>query len=184
MLPQQGVVVVGCNSRDQLVVFASVDGARLASTHAVSPGYIAADPDTARVYAGSTDTSDGIASWTWDGKELLARPSLSHTLSSSALAVMQPAPGQRHSYLIAGARSSTTMNIYALPQETLVYSGPLCIPPAPGKSKGDVVYFSGLASDPGGTALLVGCSLSYGSEASGVHVVAWPLQQPEFPTLE
>jgi hypothetical protein len=170
VLPVQGVVVVSGLIPGKLHVHRLSDGVRVASAEAASPTYVAADPASGTVYAGTgVYPSYDVYAFHWDGAALVAEGVVEAAGTDSIwrpLAVMPPTPGRHTSYLVVGTMDKPTLLVLSLPDRRLVHTHTL-----------EGIRVMGLVADPSGTALAV-CDTA--SEA--IHVLPWPL--PGMPPLQ
>jgi hypothetical protein len=127
--------------------------------------YLAADPLSNTVFV-NVDSSAEVLAYDWDATActLIRRCRLDGIADnrSSAyrpLAVMPPSPGDSVSHLVIANHSTTTLQVFSLPDlrhvrtHTVELSGGI----------------RGLAADPAGISLVVFCE-------ADMHVLPWPLE--------
>ena len=173
VLSPQGVCIVYSYNDEKLYAHRLSDGMRVGSI--VLPAvdaFLAAVPTTGTLFSSALpyDGSSGkVNSWMWTPESTFQDTGIVEAAGASAsgpLAVVPPAPGKLHWYLLSASCYKERLRVIALPTLTLVHTHVL-----------EGMELCGLAADPSGTAIAV-CDRA----SQAVHVLAWPL--PGMPPLE
>ena len=111
-----------------------------------------------------------VISWLWTTKSTFQATGIVEAAGATSdwrpIAVVPPAPGKLHSYLLVGTYKKAELRVIALPTLTLVHTHVL-----------EGMHVSDLAADLSGSAIAV-CDAA----SMAVYILTWPL--PGMPSVE
>jgi hypothetical protein len=181
VLSDAGVAFVPSMDDDMLYAHRISDGARLASVAVPSPMFVAACTEANTVFVSTADMRHPIVAFIWTGATGTLDPAghielpdlqVEHRAIQYTLAVVSRgvASSSGAHYLVAGLYRSSSLYIIELPSRRLVHTHSLSAwDDLPGtEQRTSARGISGLASDPGGSAIVVG-------DGKDLHVLLWPL---------
>ena len=108
VLSEQGVAIVGSNSKGEISVYRLSDGTLLGAAPADGCLYVAADGASGAIFA---STNSAISCFHWNGDMLVSDGRIESYTGSEALAVIPPAPGKTNSYLVTASRFKDTLQV-------------------------------------------------------------------------